>query len=111
MSLSKLIMKKEGLSDLPGFHCPTGYQLRHFQPDDERNWEDLIRYSFTREVKFADKIGDHAPFIRIAYCSFAGGISLSRPQQLGKGLTGKTSAGICTWWAYCPSIQVKVSAL
>ncbi|MFF2093856.1 GNAT family N-acetyltransferase [Paenibacillus sp. NPDC058174] len=60
--MSKLIMKKEGLSDLPGFHCPTGYRLRPFQPDDERNWEDLIRYSFTREVKFAEKIGDHVPF-------------------------------------------------
>jgi len=61
MGLSKLIMKKEGLSDLPGFHCPSGYSLRQFQPDDERNWEDLIRHSFTRDVKFAEKIGDHVP--------------------------------------------------
>lgn len=61
-ALSKLVMKKEILSDLPVFHCPAGYQLRHFEPDDERNWEDLIRHSFTREVKFADKISDHVPF-------------------------------------------------
>jgi len=59
--LSKLIMKKEILSDLPEFHCPIGYRFRHFQAGDERNWEDLIRHSFTREVKFADKIGDHVP--------------------------------------------------
>jgi len=61
MALSKLIMKKEGLSDLPGFHCPTGYRLRHFEEDDERNWEDLIRHSFTRDVKFSEKIGDNVP--------------------------------------------------
>ncbi|HEY2493777.1 MAG TPA: GNAT family N-acetyltransferase [Paenibacillus sp.] len=59
--LSKLIMKKETLSDLPVFHCPLGYRFRHFQPEDERNWEDLIRHSFTREVKFAHKIGDQVP--------------------------------------------------
>ncbi|BBI35481.1 GNAT family N-acetyltransferase [Cohnella abietis] len=60
-ALSKLIMKKEILSDLPVFQCPPGYRIRHFQPGDERNWEDLIRHSFTREVKFAHKIGDHVP--------------------------------------------------
>jgi mycothiol synthase len=59
--LSKLVMKKEILSDLPSFNCPSGYRLRHFQPEDERNWEDLIRHSFTRDVKFAQKIGDHVP--------------------------------------------------
>ncbi|OAB42403.1 GNAT family N-acetyltransferase [Paenibacillus glacialis] len=59
--LSKLIMKKEVLSDLPIFQCPLGYRFRHFQPGDERNWEDIIRHSFTREVKFADKIGEHVP--------------------------------------------------
>ncbi|OMC90568.1 GNAT family N-acetyltransferase [Paenibacillus odorifer] len=59
--LSKLVMKKDILSDLPAFLCPTGYLIRHFEPDDERNWEELIRHSFTREVKFADKISDHVP--------------------------------------------------
>lgn len=61
-ALSKLVMKKEILSDLPVFHCPTGYRMRHFEQDDERNWEELIRHSFTREVKFAHKISDHVPF-------------------------------------------------
>lgn len=60
-ALSKLVMKKEMLSDLPAFHCPAGYRLTSFQPEDERNWEDLIRHSFTREVKFVDKISDHVP--------------------------------------------------
>ncbi|WP_125653904.1 GNAT family N-acetyltransferase [Paenibacillus baekrokdamisoli] len=61
-TLSKLVMKKEELSILPAFHCPTGYRIRHFQSGDERNWEDLIRLSYTREVKFAQKIGNHTPF-------------------------------------------------
>ncbi|OMC69707.1 hypothetical protein BK121_13845 [Paenibacillus odorifer] len=60
-ALSKLVMKKDVLSDLPAFLCPTGYLIRHFEPDDERNWEELIRHSFTREVKFADKISAHVP--------------------------------------------------
>jgi mycothiol synthase len=60
-ALSKLVMKKERLTDLPVFHCPSGYRIRHFEPDDERNWEELIRHSFTREVKFAHKISDYVP--------------------------------------------------
>ncbi|MCD9021033.1 GNAT family N-acetyltransferase [Cohnella silvisoli] len=58
--LSKLIMKKETLFDLPAFHCPTGYRIRHFEPGDERNWEDLIRLSYTREVDFGQKIGTYS---------------------------------------------------
>lgn len=60
-ALSKLVMKKDILSDLPAFLCPTGYLIRHFEPDDERNWEELIRHSFTREVKFTHKISAHVP--------------------------------------------------
>lgn len=59
--LSKLLMKKETLSDLPPFRCPTGFRIRCFRPGDERDWEELIRHSFTREIKFAHKIGDHVP--------------------------------------------------
>ncbi|TVY01367.1 GNAT family N-acetyltransferase [Cohnella terricola] len=60
--LSKLIMRKQSLDDLPAFHCPTGFRLRPFLPGDERNWEELIRHSFIREVKFSHKIGDCVPF-------------------------------------------------
>ncbi|MFF2019790.1 GNAT family N-acetyltransferase [Paenibacillus sp. NPDC058177] len=59
--LSKLIMQKKTLDDLPPFLCPTGFRMMHYQHGDERNWEDLIRHSFTRDVKFADKIGDVVP--------------------------------------------------
>ncbi|MGX4585335.1 GNAT family N-acetyltransferase [Paenibacillus chitinolyticus] len=60
--LSKLVMKKDSLDDLPPLVIPEGYSLRSFHPVDVTEWEYIIRISFAREIAFGDKVGFEAPF-------------------------------------------------
>ncbi|AZS17868.1 GNAT family N-acetyltransferase [Paenibacillus lutimineralis] len=59
---SKLVMRRDSLTDLPQLKIPEGYSLRSFQPSDVTEWENVIRISFAREIAFGDKIGFQPPF-------------------------------------------------
>lgn len=55
--VSKLVMHKAELADLPVLYLPSGYSLRHLMPSDVAAWEHIIRLSFQKNIAFQDKIG------------------------------------------------------
>lgn len=61
----QLVMIRRALDDLPAVDLPEGYELRSFQPGDERAWERIIAASFGRDVprgQFGSRIGDRDYF-------------------------------------------------
>ncbi|TXK84442.1 N-acetyltransferase [Paenibacillus sp. N3.4] len=60
--LSKLVMHKASLADLPALALLPGYSLRHFIPGDEAIWEHIIHRSFERSIAFEAKIGGYPYF-------------------------------------------------
>ncbi|MFO7946233.1 MAG: GNAT family N-acetyltransferase [Armatimonadota bacterium] len=61
----QLTMKRPDLKNLPEITLPDGYELRTFQPGDERAWEAIVARAFDRDVPeghFDSRIGDHDAF-------------------------------------------------
>jgi mycothiol synthase len=60
----QLVMMRK-LDDLPEVELPEGYELRSFQPGDERTWERIIAEAFDRDVprgQFGTRIADREAF-------------------------------------------------